>query len=225
VTPPVRVSASLLASDFSHLAEELRRAETGGADWHHVDVMDGHFVDNLTIGPPVVVSIRRVATLPLDVHLMIEQPARWAQRYADAGADLLSFHLEAAREDLGGCIEAFRRTGCRVGVAVNPDCGVEELRPHLDGVDLVLVMSVFAGFGGQRFLPEVTRKIRQLRDWGFDGDVEVDGGITDQTAPTCLEAGANVLVSGTYLYRADDIGDAVRRLRGQTSVFRRATAP
>lgn len=210
---PVRVAPSLLACDFSRLAEELRRAEEAGGDWHHVDVMDGHFVPNLTIGPAVVAAVKEHATLPLDVHLMIEEPARWAERYAAAGADVLTFHYEAARADLPAAIRAFRRTGCRVGVAVNPDSGVEGLRPHLSAVDAVLVMTVFAGFGGQSFIPDALAKVRQLRAWGFDGDVEVDGGINDQTARECAAAGANVLVAGTYLYRAEDMAAAVASLR------------
>ncbi|TAH39407.1 MAG: ribulose-phosphate 3-epimerase [Planctomycetota bacterium] len=213
MTPPLRVAPSLLAADFARLGQELARAEAAGADWHHVDVMDGHFVPNLTIGPPVVESIKAAATRPLDVHLMIEEPGRWAARFAEAGADVLSFHYEAARDDFVATLDTFRKTGCRVGVAVNPDCGVEPLQPHLERIDLVLVMSVFAGFGGQKFMPEVVGKIRQLRAWGYDGDVEVDGGINDATAVPCREAGANVFVAGTYLFRATDMAAAVAALR------------
>ncbi len=208
-----RIAPSLLSCDFGDLAGELARAEAAGADWHHVDVMDGHFVPNLTLGPVVVQAIRRRATLPLDVHLMIERPAEWAGRFAEAGADILSFHYEAAREDFEAALETFRSTGCRIGVAVNPDQGVEPLRPYLDRIDLVLVMSVYAGFGGQAFLPEVLPKVRQLREWGFDGDLEMDGGIRDTTARACLEAGCNVLVSGSYLFGAADMEAAIQGLR------------
>lgn len=214
--PPTRVAPSLLACDFARLGEELRRAEDAGADWHHVDVMDGHFVPNLTIGPPVIEKIRGATRIPLDVHLMIERPEQWAQAYADAGADVLSFHLEAAGARLAETIDAFRATGCKVGVAVNPPAPVEPLRPFLDRLDLVLVMSVHAGFGGQSFLPEVLDKTRALRAWGYDGDLEMDGGITDRTGPACVAAGANVLVAGTYLYRAPDLREAMRRLRDAT---------
>jgi len=195
------------------MAEELRRVEEAGADWHHVDVMDGHFVDNLTIGPPVVAKIKERATIPLDVHLMIEEPARWAARYADAGANVLTFHYEAAEDAFPETIEAFRRTGAKVGVAVNPDCGVKPLRPHLDALDLVLVMSVYAGFGGQKFLPAALDKVRALRDWGFAGDVEIDGGVTGANAGDCIEAGCSVLVAGTFVFRAPDIGQAIQALR------------
>lgn len=210
---PLRIAPSLLASDFARLGAELARAEEAGADWHHVDVMDGHFVPNLTIGPPVVQSIKEVAKIPLDVHLMIEDPARWAQAYADAGADVLSFHYEAAESDFEATLDAFAATGCKVGVAVNPPCGVEALRAHLERIDLVLVMSVHAGFGGQSFMPEVLDKVRQLRDWGYRGDIQMDGGITAETAPACAEAGTNVFVAGTFLYRAADMAAATRDLR------------
>ncbi len=210
---PIRIAPSLLAADFARLGEEIRRVEEAGADWHHVDVMDGHFVPNLTLGPPAVAAMKRVATRPLDVHLMIEEPAAWAEHYAEAGADILTFHLEAT-PDLARTLDAFRGTGRKVGIAVNPDRPVEPLRPFLDRVDLVLVMSVFPGFGGQRFQPEVLEKVRQLRDWGYDGDVEVDGGVTAENAAACRDAGASVLVAGTFVFRSPDLGEAIRALRG-----------
>jgi len=219
--PPLRIAPSLLAADFAHMADELARAEAAGADWHHVDVMDGHFVPNLTLGPPVIRCLRQVTRLPLDVHLMIEEPWKWADRYAESGADLLTFHLEAAGPRLAETLEAFRATGRKVGVAVDPPTPVEPLRPFLDRVDLLLVMSVHAGFGGQSFMPEVLDKTRALRAWGFDGDLQMDGGITDATAAACTEAGANVLVSGTYLYRADDLPHALASLRTAAAEGRR----
>ena len=210
---PHRVAPSLLACDFARLGEELRRAEDAGADWHHVDVMDGHFVPNLTIGPPVIEKIRAASRIPLDVHLMVEDPAQWAQRYADAGADVLSFHLEAAGDRFTETLAAFRATGCKVGVAVNPPAAIEPLRPWLSQLDLILVMSVHAGFGGQSFMPEVLEKARRLRAWGFTGELEMDGGITDQNVGACAAAGANVFVAGTYLYRAPDFATALNHLR------------
>ncbi len=210
---PTLIAPSLLASDFTRLAEEMARSEAAGADWHHVDVMDGHFVPNLTLGPPVIAAMKRRAGLPLDVHLMIERPAEWAARYAEAGADRLCFHYEAAADDFPAALDAFAATGLPVGVAVNPPCGVEPLRPHLERIDMVLVMSVHAGFGGQSFLPEVLDKVAQLRHWGYAGDVQMDGGVDARTGPRCLAAGANVLVAGTFLFRAPDMAAAIGELR------------
>ncbi|MHC4822909.1 MAG: ribulose-phosphate 3-epimerase [Planctomycetota bacterium] len=210
---PLRVAPSILAADFARLAEEMQRAEAAGADWHHVDVMDGHFVPNLSIGIPVVESAKKFARLPLDVHLMIEEPGAWAQRYADAGADILTFHYEAAQNNFEATLEQFRATGCPVGVAVNPPCGVEPIRPYLEQLDLILVMSVHAGFGGQSFMPEVLGKVEQLRSWGFRGDIQVDGGVSDKTIAACAKAGANVFVAGTYLYGAPEMPTALQALR------------
>ena len=213
MAPLHRIAPSILAADFARLAEEMQRAEAAGADWHHVDVMDGHFVPNLSIGIPVVEAAKRFSGLPLDVHLMIEDPGAWARRYADAGADILTFHYEAAQDKFEATLEQFRATGCAVGVAVNPPCGVEPLRPYLDQLDLVLVMSVHAGFGGQSLMPEVLGKVEQLRAWGFRGDIQIDGGITDKTIAACAKAGANVFVAGTYLYGALAMPKAVQALR------------
>jgi ribulose-phosphate 3-epimerase len=215
---PVRIAPSLLACDFTRLGEELARAEVAGAEWHHVDVMDGHFVPNLSIGLPVVASIRKVSKLPLDVHLMIEQPGEWADRYAAAGADILTFHYEAAAANFEATLERFRATGCRVGVAINGGSEPVPLRPYLDRIDMVLVMAVHAGFGGQEFMPECVGRLRKLRSWGFQGDIQVDGGITDKTVGACSAAGANVFVAGTYLYKADSMADAMGRLRNAAAV-------
>ncbi len=215
--PPLRVAPSLLACNFARLEEELERAEDAGADWHHVDVMDGHFVPNLSIGPPVVAAIRKASTLPLDVHLMIEEPKEWAQIYADAGADILSFHYEASANCFEETLAAFRATGCPVGVALNPPADVENLRLYLDQIDMVLIMSVHAGFGGQSFMPEVLRKVQNLREWGYEKDIEMDGGITGETAVACREAGANALVAGTWLFGSENMAERVQELRPLTS--------
>lgn len=212
---PIRIAPSLLASDFTNLKSELARAEAAGADWHHVDVMDGHFVPNLSIGPPVVQSIKKVSGIPLDVHLMIENPGEWADIYAKAGADILSFHYEAAADNFEATLNQFKDTGCKVGVALNPPCGVEVLKPYLKDIDMVLIMSVNAGFGGQSFMPEVLSKVSQLREWGYDGDIQIDGGISNKTIGPCLAAGANVFVAGSYLYGADSMPEALQELHNK----------
>ncbi len=209
----IKTSPSLLACDFTNLEAELARAEAAGADWHHVDVMDGHFVPNLSIGLPVVSSIKTKSNIPLDVHLMIENPGEWAERYANAGADVLTFHYEAAEHCFQKTLQTYKQTGCITGVAVNPPYGVEGMRDYLDEIDMVLIMSVHAGFGGQSFMPEVLRKVEQLREWGFDGDIQMDGGINGDNAKDCINAGANVLVAGTYLFSAQDMEASIAKLR------------
>src|SRR5262245_8895790 len=181
--PPTLISPSLLSCDFARLVDETARVEAAGADWLHVDVMDGHFVPNLTIGPPVVEAIRRVARVPLDVHLMISDPLGYAGAFARAGAHVLTFHVEAG--DLAyarDVVRAFRGEGvAEVGVALNPDTPVERVSDLLDQIDMVLVMSVFPGFGGQKFMPEVLSKTRWLRERGWSGRIEMDGGLNATT--------------------------------------------
>ncbi|MEZ5976998.1 MAG: ribulose-phosphate 3-epimerase [Planctomycetota bacterium] len=218
--PPIVLSPSLLASDFARLAEEVARAEAAGADWHHVDVMDGHFVPNLTIGPPVVAALAKVARIPLDVHLMISEPVRYAEAFAKAGAHVLTFHVEATGDDgAREAVAAYRELGVPlVGVSLNPDTDVRRVEPLLESVDLVLVMSVFPGFGGQRFMPEVLEKTRRLREMGFRGHVEMDGGLDEATIPLCVEAGANALVTGSAFFGASDLGaraEQFKRLAAQ----------
>src|SRR5690606_15141391 len=183
-----------------------------------VDVMDGHFVPNLTIGPPVVARIKKVARRPLDVHLMITDPWRYADAFLDAGADVFTFHLEVAEKAPAGQVDALidkvRGRGVKVGMALNPDAEVERLRPWLDRLDLVLVMSVFAGFGGQRFMPSVLPGARRLRtELGFRGELEMDGGIDPETIGAAAEAGVNVFVAGTAVFGATDRRARISELR------------
>lgn len=215
---PLRIAPSVLAADFAHLADEVRSVEDAGADWLHLDVMDGHFVPNLTFGPFVCAAIKKVARRPLDVHLMIEDPWRYADAFLDAGADALTFHVEVARRgDAGALLARIRARGARAGLSLQPDTPVETLRPYLPQLDLVLVMSVFAGFGGQKFLPEVLPKVPALRDAGFRGEVSMDGGIGPSTIAAAARAGVNVFVAGTAIFGAPDRRariDELRRLAG-----------
>ena len=210
------VAPSLLACDFGRLAEEIGKVEAAGADWLHVDVMDGHFVPNLTIGPVIVGAIRRCSRIPLDVHLMLEHPEQYVKPFLDAGSHYLTVHVEAtglrSESLLRKTLEEIRRLGGRAGLSLRPRTSAEALKPFLDRLDLVLVMTVEPGFGGQAFMPEMVPKVRQLREW-FPGELAVDGGINADTGRLCREAGANVLVAGTYVFRSASYKDAIQSLR------------
>jgi ribulose-phosphate 3-epimerase len=209
----IRIAPSLLSVDFANMEAGLRLVEGGGADLHHVDVMDGHFVPNLSIGPPVVKSLARVAKIPLDCHLMVTDPLTYAARFAKLGVWGVTFHIEVV-DDPAAVAAALREMGVRPGVAINPPTPVERLEPALDHVDMVLVMSVNPGFGGQSFMPEVLPKVEALRGrYGFGGDVEMDGGIAPATIADCAAAGADVLVAGSAVYGADDPAARVGELR------------
>ncbi len=214
----IRIAPSILAADFAALGEAVREAEAAGADLIHVDLMDGRFVPNLTIGPPVVAALRRVTGLPLDVHLMIVEPERYLRAFAEAGADWLTVHPEATIH-LHRTLTQIRALGLKAGVALNPATSEESLRYVLGVVDHVLVMSVNPGFGGQSFIPAVLPKIERVRAM-LDGagrgavSIAVDGGITPQTAPQVVAAGADVLVAGSAIFRAEaGVAEAIRRLR------------
>lgn len=210
----VIIAPSLLSSDYARLADEVRAVEDAGADWHHVDVMDGHFVPNISIGPPVVKALKKVARRPLDVHVMIEEPLRYAEAFCKAGADIYTFHVES-RDDPAEVIERVRAFGgVRVGITLNPDTPLERLVPYLDSVDMVLIMSVNPGFGAQEFIKASLGRARDLRGkYGFSGDVEIDGGIKVHNAADAAGAGVNVLVSGSGIFKSKDLRGTISRLR------------
>ena len=214
----ILISPSILASDFSKLGEEAVKCEAAGADMLHIDVMDGHFVPNITLGPPVIRSLRPRTKLPFDVHLMISDPIRCVGAFADAGADMITFHTEATN-DPGACIDAILQKGCKAGLALKPATPAEAALPYLDKLSMVLVMTVEPGFGGQRFMAEMLPKIRAVRRAcdAVDPDmyIQVDGGITPETLPAAHTAGADVFVAGSYVFRAEDTSRAIRRLRGE----------
>lgn len=214
---PVRIAPSILAADFTRLGEQIAAASAGGADQIHIDVMDGRFVPNITLGPQVVEAARRVTDLPLDVHLMIVEPERHIQAFADAGADNITVHIETCSH-LHRTIQQIRQAGARASVVLNPHTPAVMLQDILPFVDMVLVMTVNPGFGGQAFIPEMLSKIRAIRDMiavlDRPVDVQVDGGITVETAPFVVAHGANVLVAGTSVFRAPEgIAAAISNLR------------
>ena len=209
----MKISPSLLAADFARLDRELAKIEAGGADWLHLDVMDGVFVPNISFGLPVIQSLRPVSRLTFDVHLMIQNPIRYVEAFQKAGADYLTFHLES-EGDPGKTIEAIHRAGMKAGISIKPGTPVERLVPCLRGLELVLVMSVEPGFGGQKFMPESLEKIAAVRAAAPDIHISVDGGINGETGALCRKAGADVLVAGSYVFGAENPAAAIARLKG-----------
>ena len=203
----IQISPSILSADFSQLGSEIKKLEEGGADLIHVDVMDGHFVPNLTIGPPVIKNLRKYTKLPFDVHLMISPVHKYIENYAEAGADIITIHPEATN-NLKESINLIKKFGKKVGVSLNPKTEIQTLLDEIANIDLVLVMSVNPGFGGQKFMPEVLDKIKELKKIKDEGkyhfDIEVDGGINFSNSKIVLEAGADILVSGTTVFKEND---------------------
>ena len=210
----IQISPSILSADFSQLGNEIKRLEEGGADMIHVDVMDGHFVPNLTIGPPVIESLRKHTKLFFDVHLMISPVHKYIKNYADAGADIITIHPEAT-ENLENSINHIKKLNKKVGVSLNPDTKISIISELLEKIDLVLIMSVFPGFGGQKFMPEVVEKIKNLKkiqkEKKLSFDIEVDGGINFSNSKIVIEAGANILVSGTTIFKENN-GDIKKNI-------------
>ncbi len=210
----IQISPSILSADFSQLGTEIKRLEEGGADMIHVDVMDGHFVPNLTIGPPVIKALRKHCSLKFDVHLMISPVHKYIKAYADAGADIITIHPEAT-QNLEESIKMIKDLKKKVGVSLNPGSKIELITECLDKIDLVLIMSVNPGFGGQKFMPEVLDKIKQLKkiqqEKNFTFDIEIDGGINFENSKIAIEAGANILVSGTTVFKSND-GDIKKNI-------------
>ena len=207
----IKIAPSILSSDFSRLGEEIRDVEKAGCDWIHVDVMDGHFVPNLTIGPPVVKSLRKITKLPLDVHLMIDEPIRYIDDFRKAGSDWITIHVEATKK-INETLAAIKNSGAKSGMSLRPKTPLSEIFPYLDKLDLVLIMSVEPGFGGQSFMPEMMEKVKELRK-KFKGHISVDGGIAPDTAGLALKSGADVLVAGTAIFREADRAKAISQLR------------
>jgi ribulose-phosphate 3-epimerase len=211
------VDPSLLACDFAHLADEIRRVEESGAKILHLDVMDGHFVPNLSLGIPIVQAVRRSTALPLDVHLMISEPQRYARAFRRAGADMLTFHIEVV-PDPRPLLAEIHGLGCAAGLSLNPQTPVESLKPFLSDCDVVLVMSVEPGFGGQKFEPEAVEKLRRLRAWGGDRLLlSVDGGVDRETVGPCAHAGADLFVTGTALFSQNDYRRFIDEMTGLAS--------
>ena len=215
------ISPSILSADFANLEQDIKKVESAGADWIHVDVMDGHFVPNITIGVPVVKSLRKITNLPLDVHLMIENPDKYIEPFAKAGADILTFHYEAlchselvSESTILEVINKIHSYGVKAGISIKPQTHPKEILPYLDKVDMVLVMTVEPGFGGQEFIQDCAEKIKFIKKNSKDNlIIQVDGGINDKTAQICKSYGANSLVAGSYIYKSHNITDAIKSLK------------
>lgn len=207
------VSPSILAADFANLEKDIRQVEDAGADWLHVDVMDGHFVPNITVGMPVVKSIKKITSIPLDVHLMIENPEKYIEEFINAGADIITFHYEAV-DDVLSVVNLIKSFGAKVGISIKPGTPAEEIFEFLPEIDMILVMTVEPGFAGQSFMHDCAQKITKIKqNCPKDLIIQVDGGINNVTGHICISLGANALVAGNYIYNHKDIVQAVRSLK------------
>ncbi len=210
----IKISPSILAGDFSNLGSEIKKLEDGGADMIHVDVMDGHFVPNLTIGPPVIKSLRKYTNLPFDVHLMISPVHKYIQNFSEAGADIITIHPEATK-NVKDSVDLIKSLGKKVGLSLNPDTQIETIEKHLKDINLVLVMTVYPGFGGQKFISKILDKIKSLKkikdEKNLNFEIEVDGGINFENNKLVIDAGANILVSGTTIFK-DNNGDIKKNI-------------
>jgi ribulose-phosphate 3-epimerase len=217
----ILVAPSILSADFSRLADEIRRVEEAGADWIHCDIMDGHFVDNISFGPAVVKTVRKLTSLPLDVHLMIKHADHFVPRFVEVGANSITVHVEPeAEHDVTKTLRQIRDAHCRAGLTLNPATPFQLIEPFLGQIDLLLIMTVHPGFGGQPFRADQIGKVRRARDWKTENnskiDIEVDGGINRDTARIAVKNGANVLVAGTAIFKAHDYAAEIRALRGES---------
>lgn len=215
----IKIAPSILSADFARMGEDVAKLKDWGADWVHFDVMDGHFVPNLTFGPSMCKAVRPYTDLPLDVHLMVERPGEWIEAFASSGADLITFHIESEEQDPAGLLRRIHEAGCRAGLVLRPATPVETVEAFLEECDLVLLMSVNPGFGGQAFIRGTLDKIRELRRMidmrGLSIEIEIDGGVNPDTAKECIEAGATVLVAGSAVFRAEDPKHMISLIRNE----------
>ena len=213
----IKIAPSILSADFSKMGEEVRSLEESGADLVHCDVMDGVFVNNITFGIKMVEDLRKITALPLDCHLMIVQPEKYVERFAAAGADIITVHYEACKDNLASVLKLIRSTGKKCGAVINPDTPVEKIKDEILLCDMVLVMSVFPGFGGQKFIPSVLDKVREIRavidGSGKDIDLQIDGGITAENVAQAKAAGANVIVAGSAVFKAENRAEIIAKLK------------
>ncbi len=208
----IKIAPSILSCDFSKMGEEITQLIESGADYIHIDVMDGHFVPNITIGPPIIASLRRHCSVPMDVHLMIDNPEEYVDSFADAGADIITIHVEATNHP-HRLIQHIKDMGCKAGVVLNPSTPESRIEFLVEDIDMVLVMTVNPGFGGQKFIPDMLRKIKAIRAMIGDRDLEVDGGIDERTAPEVIKAGANILVAGSYVFNNSSYKASIKKLK------------